>query len=113
MSLAKIKKSLFRDAARRVLEDLGLTVEEVPGRGTVPGSRLRASRANQSPWLIAVRSSVDREIAFIRSSTGSIAVPKVQQVVCAIPAADGSDSAEVLSFDPAVLSNAASRVLRT
>ena len=104
MSPRKIRKSLFRDVGRCALEGPGIEVVEVPGRGIVPGARLKVLEANRPPRTVAVRVSLDQQIGFTRHPDGEwVTLPRVDQVVIVFPAADGSDMAEVLSFNPEVL----------
>src|SRR4051812_20639579 len=111
MSFAGIRKSLLRNAARFALAEPDATIEEVPSRGRVPGTLLRFKTPNRPDRSVAVRVSLDREIALTRDSAGWVTLRKVDQVLCGIPADDGSDSVEVLSFDPKDLIDAGDAAL--
>jgi len=79
--------------------ELGGRVELSPGPGIVPGSRLQAGDRK-----IAVRTSLDREIGLTRDLAGSwTTIPRVDEVIVAVPAAEDPLSAEVMSFLPEVL----------
>jgi hypothetical protein len=106
-SLRKVKKSLLREVGRQALEGPGKTIEEEPGRGFVPGSRLRISEPGKGSRLATIRVSLDREVGLTRHPDGSwVTVPNVDEVIFVVPTADGSDSAEVLSFLPSVVIDA-------
>jgi hypothetical protein len=99
----RIRKSLLRECARRALEERGFTVELVSGAGIVPGARLRTFKGAEER-LIAVRTSLDREVGLTRHSDGRWAIiPRVDEVIVAVPSSDGSDSVEVLSFSPGTI----------
>ncbi len=113
MRPGKIRKSLLREVGRYGLEGPGIEVVEVPGRGVVPGARLKVLEANRPPRTVAVRVSLDQQIGFTRHPDGEwVTLPRVDQVVIVFPAADGSDMAEVLSFDPDVLISASEIALQ-
>jgi hypothetical protein len=99
----KFKKSLLRACARVAIEEHGFTTELVGGAGILPGARLRAKKGTLTRD-IAVRTSLDREVGLTRNSDGQWAtIPRVHEVLVAVPAADKAGSAEILSFTSDVL----------
>jgi hypothetical protein len=99
----KITKLLLRECARTALEQRGFTVEALRGSGIVPGARLRATRSGH-PQTVAVRTSLDREIGLTRNADGRWAtIPRMDQVLVAVPAQGHNGVAEILSFAPDVL----------
>jgi hypothetical protein len=69
----------------------------------MPGARLRVFD-DSGKRLVAVRTSLSREVGFARRADGSwVTLPKVDEVVVAVPSADEADAAEVLSFDSKAL----------
>ena len=101
--MMKIRKSSLRDCARLALEQRGYTVETVRGSGIIPGARLCA-KTNHAKRSIAVRTSLDREVGLTRNLDGSWAtIPRVDEVLVAVPSLDDPGLAEILSFAPDVL----------
>lgn len=99
----KITKSTLRECARLALEQRGFIVEPVHGSGIVRGARLRAKR-NKTTRTVAVRTSLDREVGLTRNSDGRWAtIPRMDEVLVAVPAQQQREMAEILSFDPEVL----------
>ena len=110
--MMKIRKSSLRDCARLALEQRGYTVESARGSGIIPGARLRAE-TNHAKRSIAVRTSLDREVGLTRNSDGSWAtIPRVDEVLIAVPSLDDPGLAEILSFAPDVLIRAFDAALR-
>jgi hypothetical protein len=98
----KIRKEFLRESARLALGEKGYDVELAPGPGIVPGARLNAVKDGES-WLVAVRTSLDREVGLLRNPNGTWrTIPKMDLVVVAVPASD-VQAADVLAFDPDVL----------
>jgi hypothetical protein len=88
------------------LEQRGLRVDLIGGAGIVPGARLRAIKGS-AERIVAVRTSLDREVGLTRQPDGRWAtIPRVDEVIVVVPAADKSDSAEVLSFAPEAIMQA-------
>jgi hypothetical protein len=111
-SLRNVKKSLLRDIGRAALEGPGIGVEEVPGRGIMPGAKVQISEPGKKPRVATIRVSLDREVALTRHPDGKwVTVPNVDEVIFVVPAADGSDSAEVLSFRPSIVIDAFNHAL--
>jgi hypothetical protein len=111
MSIAKVRKQHLRECARFALEARGHRVELKTGAGIVPGARLRTFQGSQARE-IAVRTSLDREVGFTRHPDGHwITIPKVDEVVVAVPSAEDPSSAEVLSFDREVMIHACNATL--
>lgn len=95
----KITKEVLRKSARLALEQEGYETELAPGPGIVPGARLDA-RKDGVPSIVAVRTSLDREVGLLRNKDGDWrTVPKVDLVVVAVPAADDDQAVEVLAFE--------------
>jgi hypothetical protein len=108
-----VKKHQLRSIARIALCEGGKRVESVLGRGLMPDSRFKVFETNQEPQIVAVRVSLDREIGLtLDRNRDFVTLPNVDQVVAVVPAADGSDAAEVLSLDPAVLIRAGEYALQ-
>ena len=100
----KVKKEVLRQGARLALKTLGYDVQMATGPGIVPGARLRAIKDDNSA-LVAVRTSLDREVGLLRKPNGTWrTIPNVQLVLIAVPA-DNDPSVEVFAFDPNVLIN--------
>jgi hypothetical protein len=99
----RVTRSLLRECARTALEQQGFAVEALRGSGIVPGARLRATRGGH-PQTVAVRTSLDREIGLTRNADGRWAtIPRMDQVLVAVPARGHNGVAEILSFAPDVL----------
>src|ERR1051326_812196 len=103
--MASLRKSQLRGCAQAALKKRFFRVEEKCSRGVVPGARLLAyTSAEAEPLEIAVRTSLDREIGLTRHPNGRWAtIPKMNEVVVAVPSASDATQAEVLGFDPKVL----------
>ena len=109
----KLRKSLLRECARVALEQRGLTVELISGAGIVQGARLRARKDYDDERDIAVRTSLDREVGLTRNPDGHWAtIPRMDEVIVVVPAADDPDSAEVFSFAPDAIVQAFDAVLK-
>jgi hypothetical protein len=101
--LMKLKKAHLRQIARRVLEERGSRVEVVNSAGVVPGARLRTFD-DSLEREVAVRTSFDREIGLTRHPDGRwVTIPKMDEVIVVVPAANDATMAQVLSFDPKTL----------
>jgi hypothetical protein len=99
----KLKKAHLRQIARRVLEKRGYRVEVVNSAGVVPGARLRTFDDTEERE-VAVRTSLDREIGLTRHPDGRwVTIPKMDEVIVVVPAADDATMAQVLSFEPKTL----------
>jgi len=99
----RLRKSVLRECARLAVEGRGFKVELISGPGIVPGARLRAIKGSEERE-IAVRSSLDREVGLTRRPNGGWAtIPRMDEVVVAVPVDGQPDSAEVLSFAPDVV----------
>jgi hypothetical protein len=99
----KFKRFLLRECARLALEQRGFTVEPVRGSGILPGARLRAKKGSVTR-NIAVRTSLDREVGLTRNSDGDWStIPRMHEVLVAVPSADERGSVEILSFAPKAL----------
>jgi hypothetical protein len=87
----------------------GYVVTIDKAQGFVPGARLTAIRGGKK-IKVAVRTSLDREVGFMRDRQGNLrTIPKVDLVVVAVPADDkvgkrpSVEAVEVFGFDPKVL----------
>ena len=99
-----VTKEILRSAARQALRDLGFNVELSPGQGLAPGARLSVRRDSEDPCLVAVRTSLSRQISLLRGSSGGWrTITKVQLVVAAVPVGAGVGDVEVLAFEPKFL----------
>jgi hypothetical protein len=108
----KLKRSALRECARLALEQRGFTVEPVRGSGILPGARLRA-RKGSLMLKIAVRTSLEREVGLTRKSDGHWStIPRMDEVLVAVPSANERGSAEILSFAPKVLIRAFDAALK-
>jgi hypothetical protein len=108
----KLRRSLLRECARLALEQRGFTVEPVRGSGILPGARLRAKKGSVTRD-IAVRTSLEREVGLTRNSDGAWStIPRMDEVLVAVPSANDRRSAEILSFDPDVLIRAFDAALK-
>ncbi len=109
----KIRKAGLRECGRLALQQRGWNVEVVNGPGIVPGARLRASKGVDERD-VAVRTSLDREVGLTRHPDGRwITVPRMDQVITVVPAAEDPRLCEVFSFDARVLENAFDDALKT
>jgi len=108
----KLRRSLLRECARLALEQRGFTVEPVRGSGILPGARLRAKKGSVTR-KVAVRTSLDREVGLTRNSDGDWStIPRMNEVLVAVPSVDDRGSAEILSFAPKVLIRAFDAALK-
>ena len=108
----KLKRSILRECARLALEQRGLTAEPVRGSGILPGARLRAKKGSLT-LKVAVRTSLAREVGLTRKSDGHWAtIPRMDEVLVAVPSANEHGSAEILSFAPKVLIRAFDAALK-
>jgi hypothetical protein len=106
----RITKTQLRAYARTALEQRrGYVVTIDKAQGFVPGARLTAIIGGKE-IKVAVRTSLDREVGFIRDRQGNWrTIPKVDLVVVAVPADDkvrkrrSVEAIEVFGFDPKVL----------
>ena len=96
----KIKRHQLRQSAPVALSGQGYSgIELISGPGIVPGARLRALKDGKS-FVIAVRTSSDREVGLLRTPKGKWrTIPNVDLVVIAVPAND-APAVEVLAFEP-------------
>ena len=96
----RLNKSVLRECARLALKQRGFSVDVIGGAGIVPGARLRATKDSEER-IVAVRTSLDREVGLTRQPDGRWStIPRVDEVIVVVPAADKSNSAEVLGFTP-------------
>ena len=108
----KLKRSILRECARLALEQRGLTTEPVRGSGILPGARIRAKKGSLT-LKVAVRTSLAREVGLTRKSDGHWAtIPRMDEVLVAVPSANDHGSAEILSFAPKVLMRAFDAALK-
>jgi hypothetical protein len=107
-----LKRSQLRECARLALEQRGFSVEPIRGSGILPGARLRATKGAVTR-TIAVRTSLDREVGLTRNSDGDWStIPRMDEVLIAVPSNDERGSVEILSFAPKVLIRAFDKALR-
>lgn len=107
----KLRKAHFRECARKALEDLGYSVEDIGGAGVAPGARLRVSKGLKTS-NVAVRTSLERKVGLVRNPDGGwMTVPFVDLVVVVTPSAEHPNCAEVLGFASEVLIEAFDDVL--
>jgi hypothetical protein len=107
-----LKRSLLRECGRLALEQRGFSVEAVRGSGILSGARLRAKKGSVTRD-VAVRTSLDREVGLTRNSDGHWStIPRMDEVLVAVPSADERGSAEILSFAPKVLIRAFDAALK-
>ena len=108
----KLSRSLLRECARLALEQRGFTAEPVRGSGILPGARLRAKKGSLT-CKVAVRTSLEREVGLTRKSDGHWStIPRMNEVLVAVPSANERGSAEILSFAPDVLIRAFDAALK-
>ena len=108
----KLKRSLLRECASFALEQRGFSVEPVRGSGILPGARLRAKKGSVTR-NVAVRTSLDREVGLTRNSDGDWStIPRMDEVLVAVPSVGEQGSAEILSFAPNVLIRAFDQALK-
>ncbi len=99
----KVRRQALRNCARLALEGRGLRVEHKSGAGVAPGARLLAFNGPEVSE-VAVRTSLRREVGLTRLSNGKWnTIPKVDEVVVAVPSAEQPDAAEVFCFDRDVI----------
>jgi hypothetical protein len=99
----KLSRSQLRECARLALEQRGFSVELIRGSGILQGARLRAKKGSLTR-RVAVRTSLEREVGLTRNSDGNWStIPRMNEVLVAVPSANDRRSAEILSFDPHVL----------
>ncbi len=103
--MSKLRKSQLRHCAQVAARQRYIDVEEKTGRGIMPGGRLIGYPSEGSkPCQIAVRTSLDREVGLTRHPDGRWAtVPRMDEVIVAVPSAWDSTQAEIFGFDPEVL----------
>jgi hypothetical protein len=107
-----LKRSQLRECARLALERRGFSVEPIRGSGILPGARLRAKKGAVTR-NIAVRTSLDREVGLTRKSDGDWStIPRMDEVLVAVPSDDERSSVEILSFAPKVLIRAFDKALK-
>jgi hypothetical protein len=95
----RIDRPALRRCVRLALEQRGWVVEQIRGKGLVPGVRLEVLEPGEKPRQIAVRTSRDRKVALMRFPSGKWrTVSKVKEVVVAVPALNDPASVEVLHF---------------
>ena len=108
----KLRRSQLRECARLALEQRGFLVEPIRGSGILPGARLRAKKGAVTR-NIAVRTSLDREVGLTRNSDGDWStIPRMDEVLVAVPSVGERGSAEILSFAPKVLIRAFDNALK-
>ena len=108
----KLSRSLLRECARVALEQRGFTAEPVRGSGILPGARLRAKKGSLT-CKVAVRTSLEREVGLTRTSNGHWStIPRMNEVLVAVPSVNERGSAEILSFAPDVLIRAFDAALK-
>src|SRR4051812_26129327 len=99
----KISKRHLRACAWAALEKREFDVTMKKGAGIMPGSRLVISKGAEQR-SVAVRTSLDREISLSRYPDGRwMTIPRVDEVVIAIPSLKDPTSADVFGFESAVL----------
>jgi len=104
--IKKTEKQILRGYARLALEGRGFVVQKVSGPGLIPGARLKAAKDGKETF-VAVRTSHDRKVGLLRQPNGKWrTVPKVQEVVVAVPALDDAMSVEVFGFKSKTLIDA-------
>ena len=107
-----LKRSQLRECARLALEQRGFSVEPISGSGILPGARLRAKKGAVTR-NIAVRTSLDREVGLTRNSDGDWStIPRMDEVLVAVPSVGERGSAEILSFAPKLLIHAFDQALK-
>ena len=107
-----LKRSQLRECARLALEQRGFSVQPISGSGILPGARLRAKKGAVTR-NIAVRTSLDREVGLTRNSDGDWStIPRMDEVLVAVPSVGERGSAEILSFAPKVLIHAFDQALK-
>jgi hypothetical protein len=95
----KLRKQDLREIVRGIYEENGARVDPQPGRGIIPGSRLKVTIGGDTR-IVAIRTSLDREFSLNRHSDGSLAtIPKVDEVAVAVPSRTGPGLVEVFGFD--------------
>jgi hypothetical protein len=99
--VTRADRPAFRRCARLALEQRGLSVRPMRGKGLVPGVRLEVGKSGEKRKQIAVRTSRDRKVGLMRFPSGNWrTVPKVQEVVVVAPALNDPKLVEVLGFSP-------------
>jgi hypothetical protein len=97
-----VTKNELRESGRLALErrpDRPVAIRELRGAGIIPGSRLKVVDGS-GERTVAVRTSLARELGFARRPEGRwVTLPKVDEVLVAVPAGDNADEAEVLAYD--------------
>ena len=108
----KLTRSQLRECARLALEQRGFTVEPIGGAGILPGARLQAKKGSLTR-KVAVRTALAREVGLTRNSDGHWStIPRMDQVLVAVPSVGKPGSAEILSFAPKVLIRAFDKALK-
>lgn len=107
----RLKKSGLRQLAVYAYIDDDATVKAIKGPGLVPHARVEVT-TSEGTKTVAIRSSLDRELAVTRHADGSIGIiPKVDEVAVVCPSLQGGDLVEVLRFDKSVILAAAEEAI--
>src|SRR4051812_21952289 len=97
--MARPKKSIMRQFAKRALEERNYAVEMRTGQGIMPGGRLVASKDGESQE-VAVRTSYERILGFNRHTNGLWrTLGSVDLVLAVVPGEKNSKAIQVLAFD--------------
>jgi hypothetical protein len=106
-----MRKADLRLLAAEAYRLEGATVVSKKGRGLVPNARLVVTKSGRA-IVVAVRSSLDRELAVTRHLDGRIAiVPEVDEVAVVCPSLEAEGRFEVLFFDKTIVLAAAERAI--
>ena len=97
----RITKEQLRKGAWQAVSNRHYAPELVSGPGIIPGARLRATAGPAAGKQLAVRTSKDREVGLLRREDNGKwrTIPKMHEVVVAVPSRTNTESIEVLCFD--------------
>ena len=97
----RITKQQLRDGALQAVENRHYAPVPVSGPGIVPGARLKPTAGPAAGKQLAVRTSKDREVGLLRREDNGKwrTIPKMHEVIVAVPSLTNPESIEVLCFD--------------
>ena len=110
----KLRKAFLRQCAANALKTRYAKVVPKSGQGILPNARwLAFPHEGAGPRQVAIRTSYDREVGATRHTDASwVTIPKMDEVVIAVPSAEDPGSIEVLCFDREVLLSALEAALK-
>jgi hypothetical protein len=100
----RARKAKLRACAPVAFKRRGYAVTLAGGAGVVRGARWRGMKEDGKEYEIAVRTSSDRKFGCTRQPDGRWStISRMDEVILIVPSREDQTTAEVFSFDPAVL----------